>query len=467
MLSKKVIRTVAFNTYLVGIESIILPIMKRQLRPVSFALLISFLIFSCTVQEKKQETPPLSLASVTLNDLSEVSTTASDDTIRVGIYPYVPDTTAFINALTAMCDSLLPYTPVKIRTWDCYSEDPPANLDVFVFDAIYTSYFIEQDYLMPFSMDQLLPNYGGPASDYLPYSLDACRKNPGDSLVYALPQIGCTNMSFYRKTDANVSILDAASSMATVANLLGPASYTSYRPPANEGLLFDLSGGTTSACVYVQTALESGSIPYSWYPTLPAYTNLDPKVIALLQDRMVIPGGVDQVSYYPANDTAYVRGLWYDQGSGRVLTGFTETASQMPNSLSNLNMRLIPVTPPVSGSMFYTDVIGLNTNINSFDKLIGSFVIMQIMASNTYLTASFGTGGKAGNPQYLMPVRYSVLDSLSTDWPFYGIMKNVVTSANAQPFRLGTDVRTWLTNNKSQIRDQILAIPKAENPNTK
>lgn len=48
-----------------------------------------------------------------------------------------------------------PNVQLNFVNWDSYDSDPPKNLDVFVFDAIYMSYFIQQNYLLSIPSSQI------------------------------------------------------------------------------------------------------------------------------------------------------------------------------------------------------------------------------------------------------------------------------------------------------------------------
>ncbi len=68
-------------------------------------------------------------------------------TLNVALYEYVPDPIRFKKAVETEWNKKEPNIKLNFVDWDCYSQDPPKDLDVFVFDAIYLSHFVKEGYL--------------------------------------------------------------------------------------------------------------------------------------------------------------------------------------------------------------------------------------------------------------------------------------------------------------------------------
>jgi thiamine pyridinylase len=86
--------------------------------------------------------------------------------LTVAIYPYVPRLNQFKITIESTWSKVEPDVVLRFVDWDCYSTDPPETLEVFVFDAIFLSYFQEKGYLAAIKPEELKN-----ADDFLEYAL--------------------------------------------------------------------------------------------------------------------------------------------------------------------------------------------------------------------------------------------------------------------------------------------------------
>ncbi|MEM1329439.1 MAG: thiamine pyridinylase [Planctomycetota bacterium] len=361
-------------------------------------------------------------------------------TITVAIYPYVPNPQAFETAIANAWAGISGAPPLQFVSYDCYSADPPANLDVFVFDGIYMTHLASTGQLRPFQASEI-----SSPSDLLNYAYQGAEY---DGAVYGIPQIGCTNILYYRSGDSGVA---DATGLTTLYTALGDAAYTTAKPPIGQGFMMDFSGGTTSACTYVAT-YEAYTNNFSQDPPLPPYTDLDPSVMDNLH-TMVKMAGTAQASY--SETSSYERAQWFNQGYGRAMVGFSEAMSQMGTILDDVELKEMPLADASGASLYYVDIVGVNSSVVGTDDEVWAVQLADLMASHDVIVAAFENGG---TPQYLYPVRESVFSTLSAGYPKYARLWEIVQDLNPVAFRLGSDVRTWLSDNKSEIRSQILSI---------
>src|SRR2546423_11161240 len=97
---------------------------------------------------------------------------APPTTLNVALYPYVPRLDQFKQAVKNAWTQKEPNVTLNFVDWDCYSTDPPADLDVFVYDGIFLDYFVSKGYLAPLTPDQI-DNFG----DLLTYAKSDTRVN--------------------------------------------------------------------------------------------------------------------------------------------------------------------------------------------------------------------------------------------------------------------------------------------------
>lgn len=58
---------------------------------------------------------------------------------------------------------------------------------------------------------------------------------------------------------------------------------------------------------------------------------------------------------------------------------------------------------------------------------------------------------KSQSPQYLLPARYSVYQSLGAEYPVYQKLLKIASNPHNRLFKTGPDVREWLDSAKQVI----------------
>ncbi len=375
---------------------------------------------------------------------AEARTTATEpaaETLVVGLYPWVPRPEQLQNAILEAWSELHPGVALRFDAdWDGGYAADPSGMDVFVFDAIFLDYFRSRNLLA--GMD---PSTISDLDDYVRYAIDGAEH---EGKYYGLPMFGCANILFYRTGDEPVA---NANTLTALTQAVGQCSYTSQIPPDERGLLIDLAGGTTNACMYIDLA---ESIDGQWPVPLPT----EPSEL----NATAIVGGkslLSTASFYNAtkdpSDGPYARAAWFSEGNGRILMGFTEAMSAMTaDTRANLEFKPFPLgDDAAASSLFYSDLIGISPETRN-PALAAE--LANLMASTDVLVAGMkGTG--SDSPQFLMPVRTSVFRSLERENALYTRMYEMVMDANPILFNLGTESREYISNMKGAIKQQIRA----------
>lgn len=118
-------------------------------------------------------------------------------TLEVALFPYVPDRVRFQEAVSDAWKREHPDVSLHFADWDCYASDPDPSIDVFVFDGIYLSSFVEEGYLLPIPKEKIRNK-----EDIIPFALKGCISG---GKFYALPQLLCADFLYTRKDDAGLS----------------------------------------------------------------------------------------------------------------------------------------------------------------------------------------------------------------------------------------------------------------------
>ena len=372
-----------------------------------------------------------------------VSPAARAETLTVALYPYVPRTAQFEAAIRAAWNKVHPADQLNfindLKVWDGgYHTNPPANVDVFVFDAMYFEEFVANEFLAEMKASEVKN-----ADDFLPYARAAVMI--GDK-YYAIPQLGCANILFYDARDHGVA---NATTLPQLKSSLNQCTYTSEIPPDRRGLMVDMNGSTTIATLYLDIAHSMNGT----YP-LPEPSTPDTKVTDDQRLTLTLESYLNATSN---NETPYVRGVWFNQGYGRAFMGFTEAMSVMSQqTLSNIGFKPMPLSgttgkPP----LFYADAVGVNKTADQRGIHALAVELANVIAATDTIVASFkAQDGK--NPQYLMSVRTSAFDTLEKDYPIYKKMHDL-TKSNPVAFKLDKNAHKWVKDTASKIRQQVTA----------
>lgn len=166
-------------------------------------------------------------------------------TMNIALYSYVPDQDRFQQAVETQWEAVHPEVKLNFVSWNGYTEDPPEDLDVFVYDAVYLYDFIEKGYLLPISEEDIRD-----IDDFIPSALDVCSAG---GITYALPQLLCTSLLYVREGDSELSdvknVYDLYQIIGSRAKMTDPLS-------DGEGLLMDMPGKLTSALWYLEAQID-------------------------------------------------------------------------------------------------------------------------------------------------------------------------------------------------------------------
>lgn len=374
-------------------------------------------------------------------------------TLNVALYGYVPDQERFEKAVSNAWAELYPDVELNFISWDCYEEDPTNDLDVFVFDSIFLLSFIENDYLLPIPDDKIQNK-----DDLLSFAIDGCTID-GD--VYAIPQIVCTNLLYTRKNDTE---LTPVKDVVTLHEIIGDRILQTEIPEENEGLLIDMSGGTSKVCMYLDALIDVNQEYTDYYET-PDLNNISSDVIESLRLLQAM-GGKAQVNYWPDDNNAYVRANWFQDGRGRAYIGYTEAMSAMDDFANDINFSLYSYTKGENIPIYYGDIVSVNSKINKDKKDLAFELVNVITATDTVVTA-ISADENNQYPQYLLPARYSIYDALDSTYPIYNKLKEIASYSENCLFKIGPDAREFIEEAKKVIHGLLdtttsLDIPEEE-----
>ncbi len=363
-------------------------------------------------------------------------------TLNVALYGYVPDSVRFKKAVEIEWNRKEPNVKLNFVEWDCYSQDPPKDLDVFVFDAIYLSHFVKEGYLSEIPQKDIKNK-----EDIIPFAMEGCTIKGS---AYAIPQIICTNLLFSRKGDSNIQKVN---SVFDLYEQLGAFTSEDIIPPNNKGLLMDMSGGTSKACMYLDSLIDTTQ-NYTEFSSLPNLDELDKdgiKSLELLQSM----AGKRQANYWPEDNDSYIRAKWFINGTGRAYMGYTEAMSQMKESANDMNFKTISFSKNSNIPIFYGDVVGINSSITNSYKKEKAIELANIITAEKTMVKAVSPDENNEYPQYLLPARKSVYHNLENKYPIYAKLYKIANNPDNKLFRTGPEIREWLKQAKKIISEYL------------
>ncbi len=406
--------------------------MPRRLVSLVLGLGLSILCVACTrVLERPSAAPT---RGATESPRPE-STASASKSLRVGLYPYVPRVEQFANAIRRTWSQRQPRVSLEFVDWTGGYEGDPAGMDVFVFDAVFLDDFRERDYLA-----RLAPDEVDGRDDFLDFAIEGVHDRGSYS---AIPMLACTHLLFYAEGDAPLA---AAKTLSAVTEVLAQCSYTSQRPSATRGLMLDMQGGTTNACLYAALA-RGDSGPESSAASV-MRSDLDPAAIGRMR-ALLARSSFLGATQEPSNGQ-YGRTTWLSQGYGRAAMGFPESLSATnAEDREKLRFALFPFgDDPSASPLFYADVIAVSRTTRERALAIE---LANLMASTEVLVASLRSEAGAP-PQYLLPTRRSAFRSLAQHDPTYARLWQIVRRSDPTLFNLGSDARSWIESMQDPIK---------------
>ena len=371
--------------------------------------------------------------------------------LTVGMYPHVPRLEQFQTALVSRWKVLHPEVPlVFVRhekeapddaspVWDGgYEMDPPPQVDVFVFDAIHFEYYKSRHMLERLSRAEVQDR-----QNFYSYAIRGVQSGRS---YYAIPQLGCTDILFFDKQD---KLLAKARALTEIRNALGECSYVDKKPPKHRGLMFNMSGKTTDAVLYLAAKY---SLDHEYPIVQPTDRSaLDQQAIGNLHS--ILAAG----SYRNASDGTHDNAAWFNAGYGRAYVGFSESLSALSEQKrKRVDFKLMPLSDRrMKNPLFYTDAIGISPETNKRGTRQLAVELANLMGSTRVMVDSLSRQDTA-SPQYLLPVRKSVLAMLARHDPVYLRLKHLLDTSHPLMLKLDQNSKPWLNAMGDAIRNEVL-----------
>jgi thiamine pyridinylase len=361
---------------------------------------------------------------------------SGEKTLNVALYPYVPSPLSFVVAVETLWDNLNPEYELKWWFYDCYEGEPPPTVDVFAFDCIFADDLVAAGKVDPIAQGEIVD-----FRDIMPFAVSAAAIDGQAQSFAGIPYLGCMSVLYHRATDK--AFESPPLSIEALMKIVGKAQFEGPEPRENEGLLIDLGGKTTDACLY---ASRWRSDKNTWWPApipMPNPPTLEEGVMEGLRAFRDM-GSRKQTQFH---DPGYVRSNWFENGLGRALVGLTETMSGWtPEVVDEFRLCPLPISLESDGRKVpcYTDAVGIRPGLG--EERAAAVQLANLVSSME--VARLTTMSDGAHAQYLTPSRRSTLELLS-EAPYvaarYKEIRQILLGGEYEPvpFRLGKGVRSW------------------------
>ena len=335
--------------------------------------------------------------------------------LNVSLYRNLPDYDTFEKTVEDCWKKKHPGLELNFVDWNCYSGTVPDDLDVFVFDIISLDTFIKKGYLLDLS-EKDIEDY----DDLIPSFMQGCRQN---GVIYAIPQILCTELLYTRKDDEE---LQNVSNISELYDVLG-----------NSGLLLDKESSASKVIMYLQALTDETQCYIDHYPPIEDGV-LSQHAIAFL--RMISEMRQTEDRDVSENYSMYSYARIFAQGMGRAYIGYSEAMDLMDKKVSEMDFRLFSMSDDDNIPVFYVDAAAINAKISD-EKRTLALDFLNMITGRDLMTKASENGGDS---RYLLAARYSVYDALASDYPIYEELKKIALVADAYVFRIQPDGNAYL-----------------------
>jgi thiamine pyridinylase len=331
---------------------------------------------------------------------------------------------------------------LEFVAWDCYSALPTDGLEVFELDALFLDEIVHGDFA-----SQLSPEEIAHSDDLLPFALEGSKV---DGKIYGIPRLSCAPLLFYRTDDQKLA---AAVGIDDLYKEIGDTK-PNEEPPAGRGLLMDLTGGTTCACLYLDALADTRKV-YTVPLDMPPVAELDKDVLKHLHELAAMAGK----SALEETPLGKKHQQLFSDGRGRAFVGYSECLHDLSaDARKAVHVRDLPLGPSNAENLFFVDTICVSRKLTPERRKLA--VELANLCASAEEVLEVLRPAKEAAPLYYFPARKSVLDdaSLHKSAPLYDELSNIILH-DPKAFRLGADVRKWLKDTKGTIKKDIQGSP--------
>lgn len=359
--------------------------------------------------------------------------------INVAIYPYVPNQGYMEKLCAEMFKKIAPDVTLNFVDWDCYINNTPNDIDVFMYDALSLETLYENGYLSELD----LADYDG-MDDIMPFALeDTLIDVDGEKKTFCIPNLLCSSFLIYYDGDEEV---ENANNIDELYDVIGDTNGF-FRPPKNRGLITNFS---FNYAYFYMEALEDAEDPEN-RDIFAHKDQLVPEAVESVSKlaKMCGKSQVRESALLTWLRGTFAKAEWFRDGYGRALYGDSEAMSKLGDKVKDVNIRLISMGKGENNPEFYADLLSINTSVTDPRKKENCRKLVDMLASHDYI---YEVSLNDGSPAYLLPARESMYDELAQKYPMYREIKDELDRWDKHVRRYGS----WFYDFINHVFDTLM-----------
>lgn len=362
----------------------------------------------------------LLVVSMILSGCAKQETTNKE--ISVAIYPYIPDMELFENVLTKQWKAIEPDVELKFVDWDCYVEPNPENIDVIMYDALFTSHLAETGAIQPIKEEEVHN-----ISDSLRFAVDGAYHN-GE--MYGIPYLVCSYFLIHFADDEEMAAVDNFNELYAVI---------SERKNEDESTGMLINYSSDYPYHYLDILMDCSG-QYTTYEEAPSLESPDPQAVEKLnQIRSILAAEPEKKE--GENLGTFRRGALFNDGYGCAYYGYSEDMHFMGDVLDDIEIRTISFSEKENIQLFFADIVSMGAHVTDPVKQDLCKKLMNLIGSEEFLRElCFGSG----DLQYMLPVKKHLLAEAAAKYPMYDRLNELALQENNHIIRFGPDVFAYL-----------------------
>lgn len=124
--------------------------------------------------------------------------------------------------------------------------------------------------------------------------------------------------------------------------------------------------------------------------------------------------------------------------------------SNMGDYTNNLDFKVISYCKEDNIPVFYGDVVGVNSKIDN-EKKDAAIKLANVIGNTETMVKAVSPDNNNPHPQYLLPARKSVYQTMGNVYPIYNELYSIVNQPENKLFLLGVSAEEWMNEAKENL----------------
>ena len=312
-----------------------------------------------------------------------------NQTLSVAVYPYLQRMDDAERIIGEIWDRHNTGWELDFKDWDCYTDGPRTDIDVFCIDCLFEQYYMNEGMISTVSDTDIMDR-----DDFYDCF------NLSDECI-GIPFLLCQDFLIYPSGDRQIA--DAVNARELL-------------DCAEAGNVWTLTAGNMNG-IYLRARADIYG-----YEGMFHTTDIDQSVLENLKPYLVLGGEKALAAHSEETARAFV------SGNGRAYVGFPEVLSllqEYPEPLSIINFS---ITGSRRSNYYYADKICINKSVTNKEKRKAAILLANLLCGREFLERYISNEGKC---LFYIPARPSVSRTLGQWQSVYNSIDSLASANDA------------------------------------